>query len=373
MTGIGGVLLAVVLVIHAGVAVVLTVNLISLAVWRRRRRPPVDVRVSVLIPARNEEENLSRLLPTLLSQTDIDFEIIVTDDASEDGTADVLRQHADPRLTVVQGQGPPPGWVGKPHALYQACQRATGDVFLFLDADAQLRDEVALARLVASWLRCGGHGTALTGLPRYLDRGGAALLTSLVPFAVMALLPIPLVPRTSSPMIGALNGQIWLLSADDYRQLAPHEAVRDKVLEDVEIGRYLKRSGIQLHFEDLGCELAVEMYGSFREAWSGFQKNAFLLAGGRPGGIATVGLVGFLLLYGTSWVVPSLLWLFGATGLWGLATLVAIKLAIDRSGRFPLWVSLLAPVTLAMGWILQLDSWRAHRTGTVAWKGRTVA
>ena len=365
-------LLAVVLLIHGGVLFVLAGNLASFARDRRRALPAALPRVSVLVPARNEEDNLRLLLPTLLSQHGLEVEIVVVDDASEDGTRDVLEAHADPRLVVLEGDGPPPGWVGKPHALYQATRRATGDVFVFLDADAQLRDDGALARIVGRWVANGGTGTALTGLPRYLDRGPAALLTSLVPFAVLAALPIPLVPRTRSGSLSALNGQIWVLGADDYRRLEPHRAVQAEVLEDVMIGRFLKRSGIRLWFQDLGGEVAVRMYGSFAEAWRGFQKNAFLLASGRPGGRVTAGFVFFFVLYAVSWVVPSVLWIGAEAGLWALATLVFIKLAIDRAGRFPLWVSALAPVTLALGAALQLDSWRAHATGQVAWKGRAV-
>ncbi|MEM7787719.1 MAG: glycosyltransferase family 2 protein, partial [Bacteroidota bacterium] len=297
----------------------------------------------------------------------VDFEVVVVDDASEDGTWAVLEAHADDRLVAVRGSGPPRGWVGKVHALYQATRRATGDVFVFLDADAKLRDDRALARLVGRWLGNGGDGTALTGLPRYLDRGGPALLTSLVPFAILAALPIPLVHRTRAPGIGALNGQIWVLGAADYRRLEPHEANRAEVLEDVMIGRFLKRVGVRLHFEDLGGEVVVRMYRTFGEAWQGFRKNAYLLAGGGP-----IAFGVFFTLYALAWVVPSLLWLGGAAGLVGLGTLALVKLLVDRAGRFPLWVSLLGPVTLTFGALLQLDSAAAHARGTVAWKGRTV-
>lgn len=362
------VLLAVVLAIHAGVLLTLGVNLVYMARVRRRPLPTALPRVSVLVPARNEEANLAVLLPSLLRQRGVAFEVVVVDDASEDGTWDVLQRHADDRLVAVRGSGPPPGWVGKVHALYQAAEHASGDVFVFLDADAQLRDDGALARLVGRWAANGGAGTALTGLPRYLDRGPAALLTSLVPFAVLAALPVPLVPRTASPSLSALNGQVWLLGGDDYRRLAPHEAQRGEVLEDVMIGRYLKRRGVRLHFEDLGGDVAVRMYGSFGEAWRGFRKNAYLLAGGGP-----VAFSAFFVLYTLSWVVPSVLWLGGSAGLVALATLMGIKLAIDRAGRFPLWVSLLGPATLALGAVLQLDSAAAHARGRVAWKGRSVA
>ena len=373
-------LVAVVLALHAAVFLILGTNLVAFARMRTRALPaPPEpaagggAAVTVLVPARNEEANLRRLLPTLLSQRDVAFEAVVVDDASEDETWAVLQEHADPRLVPVRGSGPPAGWLGKPHALYQAARHATGRVFVFLDADAELRDDRALARLVGRWADNGGAGTALSGLPHYLDRGPAALLTSLVPFAILAALPVPLVPRTKSPGLGALNGQVWALGADDYRRLRPHEEVKREVLEDVLIGRYLKRSGVRLFDEDLSRELAVRMYGSFGEAWAGFRKNAYLLAGGRPAPFAA-----FFVLYALAWVAPGALALAAALGLapawagWPLGTLVLVKLAVDRWGRFPLWVSALAPVTLALGAALQLDSALAHARGRVAWKGRSV-
>lgn len=361
-------LLAVVLTLHAVVLLLLGANLVSFAAGRRRALPEVTRRVSVLVPARNEADNLGALLPTLLAQRGVDAEVVVVDDASEDGTWGVLQAHADPRLVAVRGDGPPPGWVGKVHALYEATRRATGDVFVFLDADARLRDDRALGRLVGRWAANGGPGTALSGLPRYLDRGPAALLTSLVPFALLAALPVPLVPRTARPSLGALNGQVWVLGAADYRRIEPHAAHRGDVLEDVLIGRTLKREGVRLHVEDLGPEVAVLMYRAFGEAWQGFRKNAYLLAGGRPLPFAV-----FLALYALTWVVPSGLWLGGTAGLAGLGTLVLVKGLVDRAGRFPLWVSALAPVSLALGAALLLASAWAHARGTVAWKGRDVS
>ncbi|HEX9950148.1 MAG TPA: glycosyltransferase family 2 protein [Rubricoccaceae bacterium] len=360
-----------VLAMHAGVLGILAGNVWH--AWRGRfvgrdaaGRAAV-VRVSVLVPARNEEANLARLLPSVLGQRGVEFELIVVDDASEDGTARVLADHVTERLVAVASAGPPAGRVGKTHPLHTAAARATGDVFVFLDADAVLRDDHALARLVGRWQHHGASGTALTGLPHYLDRGPAALLTSLVPFAVLAALPIPLVPLTASPAVSALNGQIWILGAADYRRLAPHAAHEAEILEDVMIGRFLKRSGVRLHFDDLQRDVAVRMYGSFGEAWHGFRKNAYLLGGGTPGRFAT-----FFALYTLAWVLPSVLWLSGPLGLATLATLVAVKGVVDRSQGFPPWLSLAAPVSLALGAVIQLDSALAHARGRVAWKGRAV-
>ena len=362
-----GVLVAVVLFFHAGVLGVVSVNLWSFRRNRLRGGPAAPVRVSVLVPARNEEATLPVLLPSVLAQRGVEFEVVVVDDASEDGTWAVLERHADPRLVPVRSAGPPAGWVGKTHALHTAAARATGQVFVFLDADAALRDADALGRIVGRWQRQGGAGTALTGMPHYLDRGPGALLTGLVPFAVAAGLPVPLVHRTASPALSALNGQVWAVGADDYRRLSPHAAHASEVLEDVMIGRYLKRSGVRLHLVDLQRDVAVRMYGSFGEAWRGFRKNAYLLGGGTPLRFAL-----FFALYALVWVVPSVLWPVGPVGLVPLATLVFLKGLVDRWQGFPVWTTVCAPLVLALGAALQLDSALAHARGRVSWKGRSI-
>ena len=179
----------------------------------------------------------------------------------------------------------------------------------------------------------------------------------------MAALPIPLVPRTASAAVSALNGQIWAIGAPDYRRLAPHAAHADEVLEDVMIGRFLKRSGLRLHFDDLQRDVAVRMYGSFGEAWRGFRKNAYLLAGGTPaprGGLlralrARVGR-------------PERALGDGPLGLASLATLVGAKTVVDRSQGFPLWMTLAAPLALALGAGLQWT--RPWRTPAGASRGK---
>ncbi|MEL6771803.1 MAG: glycosyltransferase family 2 protein [Bacteroidota bacterium] len=370
--------LAVLGAMHAGMALVLLVNL---AYLRRTRTPhPVPDKalpaVSVLVPARNEENNLRRLLPSLAAQIYPHIEVIVVDDASDDATWDVLHEHASAFETAghtlhpVRGDGPPAGWLGKPHALYQATRNATGEVFVFLDADTALLGSDALRRLVERFVSCetasGPDATAMSGLPLYRDRGGAALLTSLVPFSILSALPLPLVPRTRAPSVGALNGQVWAIRSEAYLQHEPHATHRDDILEDVQIGRTLKREGLWLHFVDLADCVSVRMYGTLGEAWRGFRKNAYLLAGGRPATFAPLWL-----LYAALFVVGP--WLAFAGGVpWLLVSAVALKGGCDLARRLPLWLPVVAPLVFALANVLQLDSALSHWTGRVAWKGRSV-
>lgn len=335
------------------------VLLTNLAYLRRHPRciSSASPALTVCIPARNEADNLRRLLPSLRRQEYPDLEVFVWDDGSEDDTWAVLQNWADERLTPVRGDDPPEGWVGKVHALYQCTRRASGECYLFLDADAELRGPKALRQLVGRHL---GTSTAVSSGFPYLQ-GSAMLLVSLVPHALLRSLPWPLVPRMTSPSLSALNGQCWLVDADVYHAHEPHEHVRNAVLEDVAIGRYLKGRGHPPTLLDVQDLVSVYMYDSYAEAWRGFRKNAYLLLGGTPLRFA-LAYAGFVL----TWLVAPFL------SLWFLVSLYGLKLVTDRASGASLAVTLLAPISYLLGLALQLDSALHHWMGRVAWKGRSV-
>lgn len=345
--------------IYAVIGTVLLSNLWYLRRWRRRRVPPSTGHVSVIVPARNEEHNLRRLLPSLLRQRAVDFEVLIYDDQSEDCTHAIASGTGDPRVRVLRGETPPPGWVGKVHALYQASRLATGDALLFLDADTAFTHDLALARICGRFADLPA-GSVLTAIPHFC--GGARLLVSAVPFALLTTLSLPMAARFRSPLLAALNGQCWMIARADYLVHEPHRAHPHEVLEDVRIGRYLVARGMVARFVDLQPELEVWMYADSAEAWRGFRKNAFLLMGG-----AVVPFAAFFAISLVTFVVAPLL------SPWFLGAVCLAKLLSDRFTRFPLWVSLLAPVSFVLWSVLQLDSAIAHLRGRVVWKGRDVA
>ncbi len=325
---------------------------------RQRSTPPEPLpSLSVCIPARNEAENLRRLLPTLQSQDYPNVEVLVWDDGSEDATWEVLTAADDPRLTALQGSPPPADWVGKVHALYQCTRRASGDCYLFLDADAELRRPDALRRLVAR--HASSDTSVSSGFPRLT--GAALLLVSLVPHALLRSLPWALVTRTRTPTLSALNGQCWLIDGDTYHAHEPHAAVQDAVLEDVAIGRYLKSKGHPPTLLDVQDLVTVHMYADFGAAWRGFRKNAYLLLGG-----TVPKFLGMHAAFVLTWLVAPLL------SLWFVASLYGLKLVTDRASGMPLWISVLAPVSYVLGLALQFDSAIHHWSDRVTWKGRSV-
>ncbi|MEX2399871.1 MAG: glycosyltransferase family 2 protein [Rhodothermales bacterium] len=338
----------------------LIVQIGNIAYLRRPAAPPTGRRpfVSVLIPARNEAANLRRLIPSLLDQTCGDFEVLVYDDASEDETWAVLQSFDDPRLRTLRGTGPPEGWVGKVHALFQAAKEARGDVYVFLDADAELLDDGALGRLVDRF-RTLAPRQVLTGFTDL--RGGGLLLVSLVPHTILTFLPWFLVEHVRSTSLGSVNGQCWLIDAETYHALAPHEHVRNEVLEDVAIGRYLKGEGVDPVMTDVRRELAVYMYDSFGDAWRGFRKNAYLLMGGR------------WWTFTLWWIAYA--WMFAiAPFVWPevLAAVYCLKIVSDRAAGMPIRVTILGPLAHIAGVGLHVDSAVSHWTGRARWKGRRV-
>ncbi len=340
----------------------LTVQAVNLVYVRRSgtRAKHRERFISIIVPARNEAFNLGRLIPSLLRQDYPRFEMLIYDDASDDHSWEVIQAHSsDSRLRGIRGKGPPSGWVGKVYALFQTVPEANGDVYLFLDADAELVDPNALTRLAARFDELGSDHV-LTGFTRLL--GGGLLLVSLVPYTILTLMPWPLGHVVRSRHLAALNGQCWMIDAATYHRLQPHERVAAEVLEDVEIGRYLKSNGIMPTLVDVQFEVAIHMYTNWSDAWRGFQKNAYLLMGGTP--ITFVLSASF---FAGVFVVAPLLHpelLF---------TLYMLKLVTDRASRMPLWITLLAPVSFGAGVALQLNSAVRYWTGKVQWKGRIVS
>lgn len=341
------------------VALNLVLNLVrfrkSVRTNPRRAAGSSRPRVSILIPARNEEKNLPRLLDSLAGQSWQDYEVLVYDDGSEDATWSVIQSRDD--VIGVRGTGPPEGWYGKVHALHVVAARASGDVFLFLDADTEMRDDEALARLVEKYSRSGGG--LVTGIPRLRGRGH--LLVSVIGFAILGSIPWWLGRHLPSRHMAAVNGQCWMIDARLYERHLPHLEVRSEVLEDVMIGRYMYVQGVRPRLVNVQGEVAVHMYESFREAWLGFRKNAYAMVGGTP-----VRALPLWAAYTALYVVLPLV--FAPA----LVAAVVLKALSDRFLGVSPFVSLAAPLSFILACVLILDSAVSTMSGTARWKGRRL-
>ena len=237
------------------------------------------VRISVLIPARNEQENIGDCLRTLLEQGP-DVELIVADDSSEDGTAAIVRQIAVDHstvyanLTLVSVPPLPAGWLGKNHALHTAVSYATGEWICFTDADT--RHASAALPVLTDWAET-IHMDLVSLSPEQIT--ATLWEKAIVPQVFVQLerlFPFQRVNHSADPLAAA-NGQYILIRREVYDRIGGHEAIRDEVLEDVELAQRAKQAGYRIWFGPGDGIVRTRMYRHFRDMWQGWTKNLFLL------------------------------------------------------------------------------------------------
>ena len=334
----------------------LLLNIARFSSASSRALPTSGPLVSIMIPARNEAHNLPRLLESIKCQTYPDVEVRVYDDGSEDDTWQVLQGR--PHVHAERGDGPPAGWMGKVNALYRLSRHAEGEIYLFLDADTELRDDRALARMVRTYQDVGnGLITGITHL-----RGDGHLLVSVIGYMILSSIPWWMGRHLPSRFMAAVNGQCWMIDAALYHEHEPHEAVRSQVLEDVMLGRYMYSRGICPRLVNFQREVSVFMYVSLADAWLGFRKNGFAMVGGKLRYAVPIWI-----LFAGMYVALPLMYLPAL-----LATFV-MKFLSDRFIHVSPAVSVLAPLSFVMAAALILDSGFSTLTGRAQWKGRSLA
>ncbi len=330
-------------------------------------------RISAIIPARNEQENIEAAVRSIAAQAEIE-EIIVVDDESADNTPEILERIATgiPRLKILRSGELPVGWVGKNNALWTGAQGAKGDWLLFVDADTVLLD--------------GAVDNALQDAERY----GAALVSyspeqlahsfferALIPFIYCRLARRFSFAAVNDPSRheAAANGQFILIRRDAYHQIGGHRAVAAEILEDVALARRAKQAGFILHFAPGYGVARTRMYRSFRALWQGWAKNLYALLGATVVGSAREIAVTFpwlffaLLIAGTC--IPGRAGgalLIAAAAAFALGHLwYARELKANRySARFIIYYELAA---FLYAGLICVSFWK-YRHGNISWKDR---
>ncbi len=270
MIAIGG--LAVVALLLAALPAVLT--LANLRAFAPPPPPTGEPAVSVLVPARNEEAAVGRLCRDVLASTGVDLELVILDDASDDGTATVVREiaAADPRVRLVSGQPLPAGWCGKQHACWQLARAARHDTWVFLDVDVAPAPD-AIARAVAF---LDASGAALgSGFPR--QRTSCLLdwlLLPLIHFILLGFLPLARCRRDNAPGMAAGCGQFFVTRRADYERAGGHAVIRASLHDGVKLPRAYRRAGLKTDIFDATTIASCRMYERNGDVWRGLAKNA---------------------------------------------------------------------------------------------------
>jgi len=258
--------------------------------------------ISVLIPARNEENSIGFLLEAMYKTKNDNIEIIICNDHSTDNTEEIIRKYAkiDSRIRIIQSDFLPNGWLGKNHACYLLAKQAKGRYFLFVDADVVLSanivaDAVAYAKRYKLGL--------LSVFPKQIQlTAGEKQTVPLMNYILLTLLPLIFVRVSPFKSHAAANGQFMLFETETYYELEPHKRFKNSAVEDIVISRFYKSQKIKtaclIGEERIHCR----MYNSYNSALNGFSKNIFMFFGDAPA-------VAFLFwVFGILGIVPIILY-----------------------------------------------------------------
>ncbi|MGC1463382.1 MAG: glycosyltransferase family 2 protein [Terracidiphilus sp.] len=345
--------------------------------------PEELIELTVIVPARNEEDCLGACLHSLVSQSEEifelgkDWELVVVDDHSSDRTAEIARKFSD--VAVIEAGKLESGWTGKANAIWTAAQHARGRWLLFTDADT-VHEAGDLRRAMHEAER--HKAGMLSYSPRQIVRGLAQRSLMPLVFCELALAYPPAKVSDPNQRIAAANGQFLLVEREAYRKLGGHASVADKVLEDVELAYLAKRRRVGLRFRYADDAVATRMYRTTAAMIEGWTKNLALLFDNTLA-LSMWRALDFLLLFGLPvpavelWnarlAAHSLEWL-GAGWILALLwvrTLVRFYARVAKS-NFPFVDCALSPLGLPLFVGLLYRSWFQHRVlKQVSWKGRS--
>lgn len=324
-------------------------------------------KVSILIPARNEERNIALLLGDLRNQDYRNFELIVFNDQSEDRTADIVENFSKDNLEVslINSYHLPEGWLGKNYACHTLAENSDGEYMLFLDADVRIgpdliRDSVAFAEKT--------HSELVSIFPQQIMlTAGERITVPNMNYILLSLLPLVLVRKSPFASLAAANGQFMLFNKATYIKLQPHRMMKNHKVEDIAISRFYKEKG-----ETVSCLLGDDrimcrMYDGFAGSVNGFSKNVTEFFGSSYLMAITFWLIttfGFVvtLMYCPLWVFAIYITIY-------LLTRAAISISSGQSVLRN--IICILPLQISMGIFIWKSVINKIR-GNYLWKGRNV-
>ncbi len=363
-----------------GLIVLLTISLSNLRYLRRLHiypQPPNFPRFSVLVPARNEEENIGNCVSTLLSQDYPYFQVIVVDDNSTDRTWEILQKLAsqDTRLKLLKGKPLPQDWLGKHWACHQLAQTADGELLLFVDADTTYQPDMlrhAAGAIIAE------KAALISALPRQIVVTWSELLS--VPAFYVSILcgiPLSLTNRQHNPLFLAVIGQFLLFRREAYTAVGGYAGVRQNVVDDIAIGRKVIGMRFAYSLLDGNGLISCRMYRNFHQTWTGLTKSTFASFNFDPFLLIFMQLIVLLIF-----VEPLIVFIMGLvhpfafdiTAMAGLGISLSFLLfgISHRRFQFPLYLVFLYPVSAIFMVVIAIASMVLTMQGKAKWKDRSM-
>jgi cellulose synthase/poly-beta-1,6-N-acetylglucosamine synthase-like glycosyltransferase len=320
--------------------------------------------VGVIVPMRNEAENVEGLVATLAAQEG-SFHFYLLDDNSEDQTFELLQRftRADSRFTVIKGAALDNKWIGKTWALQQLFEASKEDVLVSIDADVRLSNN-AINQAVTTM-----HGARLdfvSPYPRQIARGFAErLIQPLLQWSWLTTVPLRYAESAGQKSMAVANGQFFVVRRSALVSIGGYQTVKHAVIDDVFLARELIKSGSSGTVIN-GSDIAeTHMYSSWNEIEAGYGKSLSKAFGSIVGAIFVV-----TFLFITS-IAPLILGLLGNVYGWlGFAAIVGTRVLSAIKSRGNLLDSVLHPISVIA--LIYLIVYSYLMRGSIQWKGRTV-
>jgi len=365
------IIIPVILIILLIILAVLLVNSIFGPFLNKKLTLSSVPKISVLVPARNEADNIARCIEHLAQQKYSNKEIIILDDNSTDNTKAIVEESKKlhPEIKLISGQPLPAGWTGKNWACHQLAEKARGEILIFTDADT-MHNPLAVKRTVA-WMQKLKTGM-LSAFPQQITGTlSESLIVPMIDFLVYGLLPLWATFFIRLPALSAANGQWIAFTREAYRKAGGHKSVRTEMVEDVELNKLAKRKGIKT-ITTAGTDMVFcRMYKSAKEVWQGFTKIFFGLSGNSVPVflfIETFLLLGCVLPYFLLIIFPDTFLILLSLGL-----NIIIRLILSVRYKHPVWVSiLLHPLAIVYATIIGFNAVYQYYWGQFQWKDRII-
>ena len=339
-------------------------------------------KVSVILPARNEERYIARCLDTLLAQDYSDFEIIAINDSSTDRTGEIMQEYAsrDRRVVYVNAPQKPEGWAGKNWACYQGYRKSQGELLMFTDADTE-HSPSAMSLAVGHMLSF--DLDALTAVPRLVcnDFWTKVTLPALSTFLHTRFSPL----RVNDPnsKTGYFFGSFFVITKSTYEAVGTHEGVRQELVEDGALGGKVKEAKFKMKMVRGEHYVEAIWARDFSTLWHGLRRLMIPLYHQNRTGAYLMAAAVFFILFAPFVTVPYSISAAGFAGNLSYEILLAIQLATIvlvlvttavqcRLGVFesPAYAlaSPLSGAIVSFGFISAIAD--ARKTGAVSWRGR---
>lgn len=266
-------------------------------------------KISVIVPARNEEKYIARCIDCLIRQNYPNFEIILIDDSSEDGTWRIMQEYAAKYKGLIKAlkcEFKPNGWVGKNWACYQGYLHCKGDLLLFTDADTQYNFQVLKLAEYYLWLQ---QADAVTVIPRFLciDLWTKITLPMLSVFLHTRLSALRVNnPRTKT---GYFFGSFYLITRSSYEAVGTHKIVKHELVEDGALGAELKRRKFLIRMVRGESYVAALWARDLHTLWHGLRRLIIPMYSQNKNGTILITTAIFFLLLGPFILLPLSIWL----------------------------------------------------------------